>query len=457
MLRNRPTTSAFLIALVIHLIGIIILGLTIKTTYKEMAGSWIELVDTSNFRPRPVRRPLTKTIKPKFELQRELENKNIPKLSVESSNVISEVMAKGPNIITRSVEIRVQKDPGSVLHKLDTAAQVPTSLGDVSISPAGGTPKGLKIGKGFQTGRVRAAGRSDRLGLSIVNSVGEDELGGELSGDFAKLYYIPEGKLGAVLVGKGKDVMGFIRIVRLKHRMADWWQDPTALASFIDWLEEHTRLKADMRIEGGALELTDPRILDAPLVIMTGHDEDVVLNHNMDRDGQIVGLRPQGPKFPLAQEFTPEERAALRKYLIDRQGTLFFDDCGFNGLFAGRVREELRRALPEYPLQRIERNDELYSIYYTMPGPPTGGDIFWGSENNPHASQFPYQWGVKIGRRWAVIYNRKDYLCSMETLEIPSRTLLRLRRSTEVHKFMTNLLFYAMKYGGNVDRSQYKP
>lgn len=442
--------------MVAHLIGIIILGLSIRTTYKEGSGAWIELVDMSNYRVRPPRRLLTKTIKPKFDLERDLEDKKVPKLSIQTNNEIPEVVTRAPNIIPRSLDVNADKKLGMV-SELNTNAEIPAKIGDISLSPSSGSPQGLKIGKGFQTGRVRTIGRGERLGLSLVDSSGEVDLGGELSGDLAKLYYIPEGKLGAVLVGKGKDVMGFIRIVRLKHRMADWWQDPTALASFIDWLEEHTRLKADMRIEGGALELTDPRILDAPLVIMTGHDEDVVINRGLNRDGEVKNLRPTGGKYALAQSFTPEERAALRKYLIDRKGTLFFDDCGFHGLFAGRVREELRKALPEYPLQRIERNDELYSVYYTLPGPPTGGDIFWGSENNPHASQFPYQWGVKIGGRWAVVYNRKDYLCSMETMEIPSRTMLRLRRSTEVHKFMTNLLFYAMKYGGNVDRSQYKP
>jgi len=56
----------------------------------------------------------------------------------------------------------------------------------------------------------------------------------------------------------------------------------------------------------------------------------------------------------------------------------------------------------------------------------------------------------------AVVYNRKDYMCAMETAEINSRTMLRMRRSADVHRFMTNLLFYTMKYGGNVDRSQYK-
>ena len=87
---------------------------------------------------------------------------------------------------------------------------------------------------------------------------------------------------------------------------------------------------------------------------------------------------------------------------------------------------------------------------------PNGGDVYWGSENKPKATKFRFHKGITIGRRLAVVYNRKDYMCAMETAEINSRTMLRMRRSADVHRFMTNLLFYTMKYGGNVDRSQYK-
>ena len=44
----------------------------------------------------------------------------------------------------------------------------------------------------------------------------------------------------------------------------------------------------------------------------------------------------------------------------------------------------------------------------------------------------------------------------METSEVDSRARLQDRRSPDVHRFMTNLLVYAMKYGGNTDRSEYK-
>ena len=119
--------------------------------------------------------------------------------------------------------------------------------------------------------------------------------------------------------------------------------------------------------------------------------------------------------------------------------------------------QELDKIFPEYPLEDISHSHELYTIYYQLFIPPTGGDIFWGSENYPRMSQFRHQKGIVIDKRLAVVYNRKDYFCAMETAEIESRTMLRKRRSTDVHRFMTNLLIYAMKYGGNTDRSAYQP
>ena len=256
---------------------------------------------------------------------------------------------------------------------------------------------------------------------------------------------VPDHRLGAVLEGKGTEIRGHIRLIRLKHSLSDWWQDPTAISSFAKWLEENTNLRADMKYAGGSLRLTDSRILDAPLVIMTGHDKDITVGRNLAKGG------------PLTNSLSASERSALRKYIVERGGMLFFDDCGFHGLFAAIVADELRTIFPEYPLENLPHHHEIYNIYYQLPRPPTGGDVFWGSENQPKPTQFKYQKGITINNRLAVIYNRKDYMCAMETVEIESRTMLRLRRSTDVHRFMTNLLVYAMKYGGNTDRSGYKP
>ena len=255
---------------------------------------------------------------------------------------------------------------------------------------------------------------------------------------------LQQGQLGGILSGTKDNLRGHIRIIRLKHSLSDWWQDPTALPSLMNWMDKHTEIRVDMSVAGGALPITDPLILNAPLIVMTGHDKDITAGRGLARDG------------PLQERFTPEEHAALRKYIIDEGGMLFFDDCGFHGLFAHIVAEELQMIFPEYPLDIIPHEHEIYKIHYHLTKPPTGGDVFWGNENNAQPTQFRFQKGITIDNRLAVVYNRKDYLCAMETAEIESRTMLRLRRSPDVYRFMTNLLVYALKYGGNTDKSGYQ-
>ncbi len=254
---------------------------------------------------------------------------------------------------------------------------------------------------------------------------------------------LPQGTLGAILEGTGDEIRGHIRIIRLKHTLSDWWQDPTALPALMKWMDKWTAIRVDMSFQGGALPITDPKILDAPLIVMTGHDKDITLGRGLARDG------------PIQNSFTPEERAALRKYIVDEGGMLFFDDCGFRGLFAHIVAEELKEVFPEYPLEILPHDHEIYTIHFHLTKPPTGGDVFWGNENNAQPTQFRFQKGITIDNRLAVVFNRKDYMCAMETAEIESRTMLRLRRSPDVYRFMTNLLIYALKYGGNTDRTNY--
>ncbi|MDE0689664.1 MAG: DUF4159 domain-containing protein [Candidatus Poribacteria bacterium] len=292
----------------------------------------------------------------------------------------------------------------------------------------------------------RRGTNTSKTGLSefLDGSLPTGGLGDGFDTAFRNLVKIPKEKLGGVLEGTGSEMRGHIRLIRLKHSLSDWWQDPTAIPALIKWLEEQTPIRADMDFAGGALRITDPQIMDAPLIIMTGHDKDITVGRGLAKEG------------PLQTGFTPTERAALRKYIVEKGGMLFFDDCGFNGLFAHIVADELKQIFPEYPLEILPHEHELYSIYYHLSKPPTGGDVFWGNENNAQPTQFRYQKAIVIDDRLAVVYNRKDYLCAMETAEIESRTMLRLRRSTDVYRFMSNLLIYALKYGGNTDRTGYQ-
>ena len=324
-----------------------------------------------------------------------------------------------PNVTTRQGSAVVPPSVTPIIPRIKPNA-------NVVVSPKPNNPSGSGFAE-FLDNPLPDAHIKDKLSTTLRNPI-----------------MLPRGQLGGILIGTEDNLRGHIRIIRLKHSLSDWWQDPTALPALMNWMDKHTEIRVDMSVAGGSLPITDPLILDAPLIVMTGHDKDITAGRGLARDG------------PLQERFTPEEHAALRRYIIDEGGMLFFDDCGFHGLFAHIVAEELQMIFPEYPLEIIPHEHEIYRIHYHLTKPPTGGDVFWGNENNAQPTQFRFQKGITIDNRLAVVYNRKDYLCAMETAEIESRTMLRLRRSPDVYRFMTNLLVYALKYGGNTDRSSYK-
>ena len=250
-------------------------------------------------------------------------------------------------------------------------------------------------------------------------------------------------KLGSIIDEEDGIVRGHIRLIRLKHQMSDWWQDPTAIPSLIKWLRDHARsITADMKYAGGALPLTDARIMDAPLVIMTGHDQAMSVSYQRltDRNSQASG-------------FTDAERAALRKYILDYNGMLFFDYCGDGGnekSFANLVETELRTVFPEYPMKTLDVHHEIFQSYFKLKKTPVGGSAFWGTGYQGGNVKWRNLKGIlvpgRLGKpRLAVVFCQLDYLCSMETAEIDSRAPLASRRSSDVYRFMTNMFIYQMR------------
>ena len=441
----KRTSPAFTISFIVHAIFVIYIALTIKTKLPTESIS-IEMVNVPLPTIRKIKKPIVNRVQRRVTLKPSLRKAPQPQVQITAPTQVAETAKLSTAPIHRNFS-RNPELPNRIPDPMSTTAKLPANPREYVLKRSSGSPTKVKSGSGIETGRFRAQsqGRKDSKGISsIIETTGATDSADLSSSKFQDLIRVPDNQLGAIIVGQGKDVQGHIRLIRLKHSLSDWWQDPTAIPSFMTWLGDHTLLKADMKFEGGALPLTDRKILDAPIIFMTGHDKDITVGRNMVKGG------------PLTDGFSSEERAALREYLVERGGMLYFDDCGFNGLFARQVEFELSQILPEYPLKHIQYNHEIYKVYYELSVPPNGGDVYWGSENKPRASKFRFHKGITIGRRLAVVYNRKDYMCAMETAEISSRTMLRMRRSADVHRFMTNLLFYTMKYGGNVDRSQYK-
>ena len=436
--RQRVVKRALIWTSIAHLVSVLLLFYFIEPVSKHFDEViYVELVYEVLEQRKVIKPREVKTIKHADV------HADTAKVSVEVPVVLS-VEGGAPPMITSESE--TLQEPALDIRTPETDSPV---MGGAIVHGTGQGREGFR--RGNRTGRGSGVGIGDKIGGGTEHRESRDLSLGENVAKVVQGSRVGEDRLGAVLEGDAQSPAGHIRIVRLKHGLSDWWQDPTAIPSFAKWLRENTQLRVDMTYAGGSLPLTDDRLLNAPLVIMTGHDKDIHVGRNLERDGQE------------ADGFTSEERAQLRKYIIEREGLLFFDDCGFNGNFAALAQNELQRTFPEYPLRNIDHTHELYTVYYQLPRPPRGGDVFWGNLNKGDSggyfateSQFRFQKGITINRRLSVLFNRKDYLCSMETAEVGSRALLRMRRSNDVHRFMTNLLIYQMTYGGNTDRSGFK-
>ena len=257
---------------------------------------------------------------------------------------------------------------------------------------------------------------------------------------------LPKGEPGGHVIGKGTDIRGVLRFARVRHDLSDWWADASALNALTQWLNERTKIRTDMNVEGGAIKLNDANLLKTPLTFMTGHDPSLV------RSRKLFGWRYGTGK--MAGSLTESEAAGLRRYLVEKGGFLVFDDCGVSAPTQAMVRiflAQMRYVMPEYQVERISNNHEVYNNFYEMGGPPTGFDIFWWGTRPPKRN---YLEGVSVGNRLSVIVNRRDYMCAMETVSLPTRSV---HYSPGVYRFMTNVVVYALTHGQISDYSDYIP
>jgi hypothetical protein len=123
------------------------------------------------------------------------------------------------------------------------------------------------------------------------------------------------------------------------------------------------------------VRLTDPSLFDSPLLYMTGHED-----------------------FRL----TPEEVAALRKYLLSG-GTLFAEACCGRKAFDVAFRRELGRALPDHPLAKMPADATIFAL------PTKLGDLAvtpaLAAQNGNRGTLSPVLMGSEINGHSAVVYS----------------------------------------------------
>ena len=441
---KRRRNIALFFSLIVHVIAIILTAvLVLKPKIEQIIENSIavEFVKPQQHQRTQVPKKIVRTVKRKQTTAGPSIRSTAAKLPMAARSAVPQITDTpnlgGPPLPTVT---ELTPSPKAILSMTDVnSPTIERGSGEIE-----GGDAVLGSGNSGEIVRQRSGSSDESLG-NLTQSGGsrQDGLGEEIPETLGSYKDEIGDKLGSIIDEEDGIVRGHIRLIRLKHKMSDWWQDPTAIPSLIKWLREHTpSITADMKYAGGALPLTDNRIMDAPLVIMTGHDQAMSVSYQQlaDRNSQTSG-------------FTDAERAALRKYILDYNGMLFFDYCGNGGnekSFSNLIETELRTVFPEYPMKTLEVRHEVFQSYFKLKKTPVGGSTFWGTGYKGGNNKWRHIKGISVpGRlgksRLAVVFCPLDYLCSMETAEVDSRAPLASRRSSDVYRFMTNMFIYQMR------------
>jgi hypothetical protein len=355
-------------------------------------------------------------------------NPNVPKVTNPNQPV--------PQVVTHA-DLPVSDAPGALAFSAPVAtapSAVPANIGRgvggiIQVKVAFARPEGLAMVEHVGAARDALSDVVENITLGNV-----------------EVPPLPRGEPGGRVVGRGSDIRGVFRFTRVRHSLSDWWADASSLNAWTKWMNERTKIKTDMNVEGGALKFTDANLHKAPLLFMTGHDPALTRSHN------LMSRQYGGGK--LDNRLSESEAASLRRYLVERGGVLAFDDCGVNAPAQAMIRlflAQMRFVMPEYQVTRIPNDHEMYSNFYEMGGPPVGFDLWWWGTHPPKRN---YLEGVMVGDHISVLVFRRDYMCAMESVSLPTRSV---HYSPGVYRFMTNVAVYALTHGSISDYSGYVP
>lgn len=487
-------SRSWFISLTIHLCLAAIIGAYLVTQtqpFKDLMG--VEVLQSAKTPPKPqVRRPVIKPIqKPEVpvkntvvvepvQIQTRATNAAIVRTATVRSQTVSAfsnqalklnapVNPNVPKVVNSYAPV-----PQVVTHTDAPVSDAPDALAWSSPVVTGTGKDGGHMGRGIGgSGRGIAGGTVQvkitdvfrlPLELAMVKEVGADRdaldavIDGIMLGNL-EVPPLPRGEPGGHVVGKGRDIRGAFRFTRLRHDLSDWWTDASALNAWTKWLNEKTQIRTDMNVEGGALKLTDANVMKSPMLFMTGHDPALIKSKHIEHVD--TGRMLRGIK---GSQLSQLEAISLRRYLIEKEGLLIFDDCGMDSSAQSMTRlflANMRHIMPEYHVGRIPNSHEIYHNFYQMGGPPIGFNIYhWQrsiSHFAPHSRGIPsrnFLEGIFSGDKLSVLVVRRDYMCAMEAVSLPSR---RVQYSPGVYRFMTNVAIYALTHGKISDYSGYVP
>jgi len=236
---------------------------------------------------------------------------------------------------------------------------VPTSLGGMS-----------REGLGGMSGDKAMAPASEQVNMVQLAAAGSGRQEAvSLSQELLGVQDLDIGRYQAVIIpdpNNKKNIKGYFNMTIIDYDVADKNEDrfPTAAEELMRYMRDNTHINA--RIEGTTLEFSDPRIMNAPFLYMTGNTATLQISSTEKKN---LGEYLRAGGFLFAEDIRhADATSGLEGRSAGVQGTPF--DRQFKDL----MRDPLVLGSEGDKWEKVPKSHPLYASFYDFPdGPPLGG------------------------------------------------------------------------------------
>ncbi len=330
------------------------------------------------------------------------------------------------------------------------------------------------LGNGVNQTRTRG-----RVGIgSLIGAEGATSIEDTLSDVTEKVTLgggvpeLPSGGPGAIVVGRGRDMMGRLNLARFENPIHPFgficgsgignFRFGVGLSYLVQTLNQTTKIKTQL-VE--AVQLKDAALFQTPILFMEPTPGGSKINMEHVKSEYHSYSNPIWN--PARSKYTDAEAQRLREYVINRGGFVYIATHGNTDNAMKGARKVLRNLLPEHHLGFVPNDHPIYNSYYSLNGPlrfPLRMTRAFGLLGPLHFGPYSELQGITIDGRLAVLVDTEQMMHVIDgKVQKPfygqSQSLTQILEEFAPHaaRHMINIVVYAITHGNISDYSGYVP
>ena len=342
-----------------------------------------------------------------------------------------------------------------------------------------GSGRGVERGDFGLGSGVNQTRTSDHGGIgSLVGAAGATNIEDTLSDVTEKIILgggvpeLPSGSPGAIVVGRDRDIMGRLNLVRFENPLhpfgrvcgsgVGFFRFGAGLSYLVESLNQKTKIKTQLV---GAVQLKDAAFFQTPILFM----EPIPGGSRLSPENEErVFISHDTPIWNTARSrYTEAEVQRLREYVINRGGFVYIATHGNTDNAMRGTRKVLRDLLPEHHLGFVPNDHPIYNSYYSLNGPlrfPLRNTGAFGLLGALHFGPYSELQGITIDGRLAVLVDTEQMMHVIDgKVQKPfyrqSKGLNQIVEEFAPHaaRHLINIVIYAITHGNISDYSGYVP